>query len=277
MEAMLIMNEYDMHVHTNYSDGILSPDKVIDLAVSNKLKGISITDHDSADGIKDALSLHKDRTLDIIPGIELSTTTEGEDVHILGYWIDYDDNKLLSMLSKIRSVRIQRIKKMVKNLYDYYKINVDINEVYGEGNQNALGRPHIARVLVKHGYAGNVSDAFKKYLNKNSPIYVEKFKLSPKDAIELIVGAKGAPVLAHPGLIGNKDLIPGIIEAGMYGIEVYHPKHSLDDIRMAQKLAGKYRLVETGGSDFHSPDTDNIGKCTISCHNVIELKEKLKS
>ncbi len=270
------MTEYDMHVHTIYSDGVLTPDQIIDMAVSNKISGIAITDHDTVGGIKNALDLRERKGIDIIPGIEMSATLDGEDVHILGYWMDYEDNDLLATLSDIRAVRTHRVEKMVKNLYDYYKINLDINEVYNEGNHYTLGRPHIARVLVRHGYAGNVSDAFKKYLNKSSPIYVEKYELSPEEAVKIIVKSGGAPVLAHPGLIGKKVLIPKIIEAGMYGIEVYHPKHGADDIRMAKDFAKKYDLIETGGSDFHSPTDGAIGKCTISYRNVIELKEKLK-
>ncbi|MDI6601771.1 MAG: PHP domain-containing protein [Thermoanaerobacteraceae bacterium] len=271
------MMKYDMHVHTIYSDGVLKPSQIINMAVSNKINGIAITDHDTTDGIEDAFNFKDKGDLDIIPGIELSATMEGNDIHILGYWIDYRNINLLARLSEIKEVRIERIEKMVKNLYDIARIKIDIDEVLREGNYYTLGRPHIARVLVMHGYADSISDAFKRYLNKNSQIYVEKYKLTPEEAVKIILDANGAPVLAHPGLIDNKELIPKIIEAGVYGIEVYHPKHHPEDVNFAHEYAEMYNLVETGGSDFHSPEDDIIGECTISNHNVIKLKEKIKS
>jgi conserved hypothetical protein TIGR00282 len=270
------MKNCDMHVHTIYSDGTLRPSEIIDIAISNKIYAIAITDHDTTEGVINALNLIPDKKLNIIPGIELSAILEGFDIHILGYWIDYKNVDLIKKLNDIKAVRIERIEKMVKNLYDIASIKIDIEEVMKEGNYYTLGRPHIARVLIRHGYANDISDAFDKYLNKDSPIYVEKYRLSPEEAVKMIVDAGGAPVLAHPGLIDNKSLIPEIIKAGIYGIEVYHPKHKTDDIYLAHVFAEKYNLIETGGSDFHSPEDDTIGKCTIPYYNMIKLKERIK-
>ncbi|MGB9813586.1 MAG: PHP domain-containing protein [Thermovenabulum sp.] len=265
----------DLHIHTTFSDGKLTPEEVVEKAAELNLKAIAITDHDTIDGISFAIERAKYYpSLEIVPGIEINTDFENEEVHILGYYIDYKDHFLQIKLREFQEIRNSRIKKMIEKLN---RLNIPIKneDVEKEADGPSLGRPHIARVLVKKGYASSVEEAFLLYLDKGKPAYVPRYKLTPVEAIELIKKSGGIPVLAHPGLIKNKGIVFKIIKMGIKGIEVYHKEHNKEDSNYFMELAKKYSLLMTGGSDCHG-DPLLMGSQPVPYEFLMQLKDSKK-
>lgn len=251
------MRFIDMHVHSTFSDGVYSPSKLVDYAVEKGLSGIAITDHDTVDGVGEAIrraSIYKDFI--VIPGIELSTEYNNEEVHILGYKIDYKMEYLLKILQYLQNTRSDRATKIVDKLKKHgIKISYkDVIKISGDG---AIGRPHIAHSLVQKGYVRTIREAFVKYLAKGAIAYVPKQKLTPLCAINIIKKAGGFSVAAHPGLLKSGNTLDYLIDIGIDGIEVYHSKHTVEQSEKYLKLAKKYNLIITGGSDFHYPPKNN--------------------
>ncbi|MCT4606789.1 MAG: PHP domain-containing protein [Marinisporobacter sp.] len=271
MNAMI-----DMHVHTNASDGILSPRDVVYWAKERGFKGIAITDHDTIDGIKEAIKVSQEYDdFLVIPGIEFSTLYYDREVHILGYFIDYKNQQLIHMTKRIKNYRAKRIELMVDKLREL-GYDIHFSEVKDDQKEGAIGRPHVARILVQKGYVSSVSEAFEKLLSKGRPAYVERFKLTVDEAIEFIENAKGIPVLAHPALIDKGIDIEEIIKKGIKGIEVYHSEHSAFHNKMYLELSKKYDLFITGGSDYHDEMIEgipNIGKIFIPYDTIKEMKK----
>jgi predicted metal-dependent phosphoesterase TrpH len=258
------MIKVDLHIHTTASDGRLSPQEVVDHAISMGLTHIAITDHDTVNAI---IALHKldylkNKNITMIPGIEFSTDLPSHEVHVLGYFIDIFNTELQSQLNVIVAGRWDRVKRTIINLADLGYI-VDYERVVElAGGTTSVGRPHIARVLVEKGYFASVTDVFNTLLYKNGPAYVPHYKLDYQTVIKLIHQAGGISVLAHPGLIGNDLIVHEIIDAGIQGIEVYHPCHNADQTIQYLKLAEQYNKIITGGSDFHGIPTrfpDKLG------------------
>ncbi|MCT4618681.1 MAG: PHP domain-containing protein [Marinisporobacter sp.] len=269
----------DMHVHTSASDGILSPIDVVYWAKERGLKGIAITDHDTIDGIEEAIKVSKkyDDFL-VIPGIEFSTLYHDTEIHILGYFIDCKNQNLIHMTKRIKNYRAKRIELMVDKLREL-GYDIHFSEVKDDQKEGAIGRPHVARILLQKGYVSSVSEAFEKLLGKGKPAYVERFKLTVDEAIELIENAKGIPVLAHPALIDKGIDIEEIIKKGIKGIEVYHSEHSAFHNNMYLEFSKKYDLFITGGSDYHDEmieNIPNIGKIFIPYDKIKEMKKSLK-
>ncbi|QXM06084.1 PHP domain-containing protein [Crassaminicella indica] len=266
----------DMHVHTSASDGIFSPAEIVGWAKKLGLKGVAITDHDTVDGIKEAVKAsEKYDDFLVIPGIEFSTLYNKVEIHILGYFIDYKHPDMIRITEKIKNYRSKRaaliINKLIKLDYD-----LNVSEVKALSKEGAIGRPHIARLLVKKGYVSSVQEAFEKLLQKGKPAYVERFKLTVDEAIHIIKKSKGIPVLAHPGLIAAGVDIEQIIQKGIKGIEVYHSKHSKVHNKIYLELAKKYNLFVTGGSDYHDEMVDGIpaiGRVFVSYDLVKEMKK----
>jgi 3',5'-nucleoside bisphosphate phosphatase len=245
----------DLHVHTSASDGTLTPPDLIIKAQSIGLDVIAITDHDTVDGIHSALSTAQSFQLQVIPGVEISTDIKDNEVHILGFFVDYTDVEFGKKLVRLRLSRQERAEKMVAKLA---KLGMTISyqrvlEIAGEGS---VGRPHIAQALLEKGYIYTFREAFDKFLGRNCPAYVERLKMTPEEAVELIRDTNGLPVLAHPANIDNIDQMVGrLIEHGLIGVEVYYQDYNIDIIRRLQSITKRYNLVNTGGSDFHG---DNI-------------------
>lgn len=244
------MRFVDFHVHTSASDGSFSPGEVVARAAKAKLAAIGITDHDTMDGIYGAGIAGKKFNMEIIPGIEFSTHLKYEEIHILGYYCRSDDISLIKTISRLKSDRYERMEKMV------YKINnlglrVTFNEVLAEVKGKAIGRPHLARVLCKKGYCKDLDEAFARYIGFNAPAYVKRKEFTPVEAIEIIRGAGGVPVLAHPGTYKKVNFLPYLIEAGLMGIEVFHPRNSIQVSRRYLRYASRCGLLITGGSDYH--------------------------
>lgn len=242
----------DLHVHTNCSDGLLTPYQVIDLAITKNLDGIAITDHDTVDAVESAIQYSKTkRKLHIIPGIEFGCIFKDEEVHILGYFIDYKSLKLKEITDNLKQKRVLRSIEMIKKINEL-GMNIDIEEVQIEaGKNNYIGRPHIARVLIKHGFVNNINEAFELYLNRGKAAYVEKESLKIEETIDLIHELEGIAVLAHPGLLKDFSIIKNCIDLGIDGIEVIHSKHNSKDVKNLINIAKQHNLIITGGSDCH--------------------------
>lgn len=245
----------DLHIHTTASDGRLSPIEIIRQAELAGLTHISITDHDTVAAYSDLAKagfLNKSANLSIIPGIEFSTDLPQREVHILGYCIDIGNVKLKEQLEIIRADRLKRSQLIVAKLnklgylIEYSRV-LDI-----AGQAQSVGRPHIAKALVESGYFKTITEVFEQVLSKDSPAYVPHFKLTPEQVIRLIEQVGGSAILAHPGLIGDDNLVIDLIKAGIQGIEVYHPEHDQAATDKYLAIANKYNLKITGGSDFHA-------------------------
>lgn len=269
--------KFDLHVHTNYSDGKFAPNEVIDLAIKRDLTGIAITDHDTVLGINEAIEYsEKYENFKVIPGIELGCIYKHEEVHILGYFIDYTSEKLLKITKDLRKHRIERGKKIINKLRD---LNIDItkNEVQSLSKEDFIGRVHIARVLLNKKYVTSISNAFEKYLNKDAPAYVSRKTLTIKESINLINTANGIPVLAHPGILKEKEkIINYCIKNGIQGIECIHSKHSEIDTNFFKDIARNNNLLITAGSDCHGEVINNdllLGKFHISEDEMAKIEE----
>lgn len=264
--------KFDLHVHTSFSDGKFSPKEVVNKSVEKGLNGIGITDHDTVSGIDSAIEESKKyKDFSIIPGIEFSSIYLDEEVHILGYFIDYNDDELLKATEILINSRQDRAEKIISKLNEV-GISINMKDVLEHSGKN-IGRLHIAEALVKKRVVGHTQEAFELYLGRGKPAYVERYKLSTKDAIKLIHDTGGIAVLAHPGLLKNKDVIEYTISSGINGIECVHSKHNSNDIKRFKKLAKDNNLLITGGSDFHGVP-DILGNYYVDFESVSAMEEK---
>ena len=244
--------EVDLHLHTIASDGRLTPTELVHLAARQGLKTIAVTDHDTTDGLAEACdAANKIPGMRIIPGIELSADVPGDEVHVLGYFIDPNDAELQSELTRFREGRIGRAQAMVGKLGEL-GIHVDWERVQHFAGDGAVGRPHIAMALVEAGYCSEPKDAFPEYLGRNGLAYVERVKLTPAEAVVMIRRAGGVAVLAHPAYMNDMEAgIANLAGIGLSGMEVHYAKYGDDKIRQLARLAREYDLIPCGGSDYH--------------------------
>jgi len=267
----------DLHIHTTASDGRKTPEEVILEACKYGLSHIAITDHDTVEAL---LHLYKNdnilgnNTLTVIPGIEFSTDLPAYEVHILGYYINIFSTRLHKELKIITADRLKRLKNMIAKLNNLgFSITYeDVLRIAGEAS--AIGRPYVARALVEKGYFANVTEVFNKLIFKNGPAFVPHYKLKPEQAIELIIDAGGVPILAHPGLIGNDEIVFNMIAKGIRGIEAYHPTHSNEQTQKYIRMANDYGLAITGGSDFHGIESrfpERLGIFTVPKDLAVNL------
>jgi len=263
----------DLHIHCNASDGILTPEEIVNLALQKGLSVISITDHDTTEGMERALDAAGGTGLEVIPGIELNADWDEAEVHILGYYLDYNFQPFRDALCEIRRARERRAKLMIANLA---KMGVDLSceQVKRIAGEATICRPHIARAMMEKGYVNSINDAFERYLSPGKPGYVPREKLHPFAAIAMIERAKGIPVLAHPALSKRDDLIPAFVKKGLLGIEVYYPLHKPEMVEKYMWFCRKYGLVMTGGTDFHGPGTayPSLGAVDVPKKSVENLK-----
>lgn len=244
------MKYADLHIHSSFSDGKLTPEQILEIACEKQIKYISITDHDSIDS--QYITKEVNDKVRVIPGIELSSEIDDFEIHILGYFIDIDDDKLNETVNSLKKERIKRVELIIEKLKDQ-GINLDIKNMMQDNL--CVGRAHIANEIVRCGYEENFKCAFLKYLIKGKPAYVKGNKLTYKKALKVINDANGIAVLAHPGKIYRSMAIEKIIKElkcyGLKGIEVYHPSHTKEQVNLFYNLSKKYKLLITGGSDFH--------------------------
>ena len=243
-------NRIDMHLHSSYSDGTETPAQIFERAKSLGIKTISITDHDSIKGIKEEIDLAKKYGIQLIKGVELSTFSNIE-IHILGYDFDENNEQLKQSLEEFSQKRIERVHLILEKLKKY-NINLDYEEL--EKSQS-IGRLHVAKLMIQKGYVSGIPEAFDKYLGSNGVAYFPSKRITPFEGIKLIAQAGGVPVIAHPlRLLQSRkleDLIIGLKPYGLKGIEAYYPTHEEKTIKAILDLANKYKLLPTGGTDFH--------------------------
>ncbi len=243
----------DLHSHTTASDGSLTPQELVREAARRGLRVLAITDHDSTDGLAPALEeAARHPPLLIVPGIEINCDVEGAEIHILGYYLDYEAAWFQDFCRAQREERRARVARMAARLAEL-GMPIDPEEVFALVREGAAGRPHVAQVMVKRGHVRSVREAFDKYLAAGKPGHVPRKKLAPADAVRLIRRAAGVPVFAHPGLSDRDEMIPGLIAAGLMGLECYYGEHSAVQTASYLQLCRDHGLVATGGSDFHGP------------------------
>jgi len=240
----------DLHIHTKFSDGALTVDQVLDIAERKQLSTISITDHDTLGAYPYVIKEAKKRGIEVIVGAELSCELNGKDIHILGYFLDIENKALNEALEEMREARFKRAKKMVENL-NKSGIDLRFDTVLRYAAGGAIGRPHIASALLHEEFVYSFKEAFDTYIGYDSPAYVDKLQLTPREVFSLIKGAGGVPILAHPGVTKVDELIPELIREGLAGLEVYHSEHSVSIRRHYAGICRKHHLLFTGGSDFH--------------------------
>jgi predicted metal-dependent phosphoesterase TrpH len=240
----------DLHLHTQFSDGTFTPEELVLRAQNAGLACIALTDHDTVEGCARAAAACADVKMEFISGAELTAEHEDTEVHILGYFLDTQNRVLLDRIGKFQAVRQNRIREMCAALKQL-GIPLKAEAVFALANCKSPGRPHVARALVKEKLIGNLDEAFEKYLKKGRPAWVPKTKMSALEGVELIHEAGGLAVMAHPGLNRTDDIIPGLVKAGLDGIECFHTKHSTVMAERYLEIAEKYDLLVTGGSDCH--------------------------
>lgn len=253
----------DLHIHTYYSDGVFSPEKIVDTAIDVGLQVIALTDHDNilSYGVaKDYLKKQgKEDKLEIIQGVEINTLYKNYEVHILGYFMDTANSDFQNLLKVQQQARVKQTKEIIALLAKKEGIKIkyeDIVKQVAEGG--SIGRPHIAKAITNAGGTANVMDAYAKYIHDDSPVYVPRKTVSPHDAVEIIYDAGGIPVIAHPHDIDIAEtLIKELMSYGLRGIEAYHRKHSPACVEYFSSMAEELGLIVTGGSDFHAPNIMN--------------------
>jgi len=240
----------DLHLHTRHSDGTFTPEELVAYAAHHGLSAIALTDHDTVEGCAAAARACEAVGIQFITGTELTAEYEDTEVHLLGYFLDTVNERLLAEITKFQTVRQQRIYEMVARINEM-GVPLQVESVFALANCQSPGRPHVARALVKAGLIRNLDEAFDRFLKKGRGAWVPKARMSALDSIELIHQAGGLAVMAHPGLIRTDEIIPGLVAAGLDGIECFHTKHSTAMSERYLMLADQHHLLVTGGSDCH--------------------------
>lgn len=267
----------DLHIHTYYSDSSMSPQEVVAEAFKNGLSCIAITDHDVVDGVLPTQQESQGKNLEVIAGIELSSEFEGKDIHMLGYFIDVNKGPLVERVESFLDERVRRMKQMIVNLQGVGIKDIEFEEAAALTKSRAVGRMHLATLLIQKGHAKNIKEVFDKYLSQDKPGYAPKFKQTPFEAIDLIHQSGGLAIMAHPMLTQKDELISRLAKYGMDGLEVYYPNCMPSVTEFYEKLAKKHGILMTGGSDAHGAAKvfTYVGKTSIPYELVEKMKEKL--
>lgn len=268
----------DLHMHTIFSDGSVLPEDLVQLALDNKLEAIAITDHDTTESLPHAQKAAEGHELEIIPGIEVNTYWKEKEIHILGYYIDPEDESLQDVILHHRNSRVVQIQEMAQKLKTQAKLDIKYEDIVElSSNEGTLGRPHVAKAIVAKGGAANISQAFSKYLSPSCATYVRRKTVSPHEAVEAIYESGGIAVIAHPGEMEMiEDLAEDLMNYGLRGIEAYHRSHSPAVIEFHCTLAEKLGLIVTGGTDFHGT-TDVYGKALERLHMPDSVYRELRA
>ncbi len=267
----------DLHLHTAYSDGICTPRELIQRVKAADLSVISVTDHDTVSAIDDAIAIGEEHDVQVIPGVELSTVFGNSEIHILGYFIDYHNKKLVDSLAAFREARLRRAVRIIGKL-NQMNIPLSIESVLATVTGESVGRPHIANALVSGGHATSYQQAFNKYIGDGRPAYEKKDSFTPEETVKLITRAGGLSFLAHPGRSVSDATLLELIRAGLDGIEVVHPSHTPDLVTYYRGIVNEYCLLESGGSDFHGgpkEDDECLGEVTIPIELVDVMRRRL--
>jgi 3',5'-nucleoside bisphosphate phosphatase len=273
------MNSFaDLHIHSVFSDGILSPDEIFEKAELYGLSAISITDHDTVDGCIIAESIKVNYNIDFLNGVELSCHFQGKEYHVIGYNLDLNNSKLRQHLATYREARLLRAERILKKLNDF-NIPITFDAIMKKAGEAPVARPHIASAMIELGITSNLKEAFLLYLGEGSPAYEAKTQFPIEHAIKLINNCGGIAVLAHPAKSITQEHLYSVIEMGLDGIEVYHPMHDTKQRLYYHSIANQYWLIETGGSDYHGNrdyDEYNFGTAGVP-YSTVDAIRKLSS
>jgi len=266
----------DLHMHTSHSDGQHTPEELIIKVKDAGLSVISITDHDTVYGIEEATNFGKEFGIEVIPGLEISSDIRDREVHLLAYFFDPNNKELEEYLKFFRAERIKRAIRIIEKL-NSLGLTIEIDDVMEIARNSALGRPHIAKAMVKRGLVSNYFEAFSKYIGNSCPAYERKVHVSPRSAFKIISDAGGLSFIAHPGNLPDAIMVE-LIEAGLDGIEVIHPSHLPYQIKHYRGIVNEFFLLESGGSDFHGGDRNdysNLGKYSISYTKIDAMRKQI--
>lgn len=264
----------DLHIHSRYSDGTLDPSRIVHAAAEAGLSAVSVTDHDTAAGQEEALAASRSVPVEVLTGIELSIEEDGLDLHILGYCFDHRDEDLLRRLALLERKRSERIAEMV-DLLGKAGVELTLGEVLAEAGEGTVGRPHVAKVLLRRGVIRHFQEAFERWIGNGGPCYVPKVVLDLEEVVALLRRAGGVPVWAHPGTaIRDGALLGRIVSAGVRGLEAWHPNHSESVTALAIEEARRHGLVVTGGSDYHFDEAmkSPIGGVAVPYESVARIR-----
>lgn len=284
-ERQVSMRYIDLHVHSNASDGTLSPTEVVLLAIKKNLAAIALSDHDTVSGVAEAIQAAKGSSLEVIPATELSCYYQGVEIHILGLFVDYQNPEFLAELDRLEQARFQRNLDMIA-LFQKNGIAITLEELQAGNPDSVITRAHFARVLVQKGICKDKNAAFERYIGVGCPYYLPKPQVTPEVSIPIITKAGGIPILAHPmlyhlGYDQVEKLIQYLIPLGLKGIEAYHSSNYAQQSDKLRSLAHKYNLVVSGGSDFHGankPDIDlgtGRGNLRVTEHILKNIRDLL--
>ncbi|MBD5545112.1 MAG: PHP domain-containing protein [Lachnospiraceae bacterium] len=277
------MKIVDLHVHSTKSDGSFTPSELVEYGIKKGLSALALTDHDTTEGLEEAFLAAKGKDIEIIPGIEFSTEYQGKDIHVLGLYIDYEGEEFRKYLRDFQESRNIRNEKMCRKLEEH-GIHISYEGLKERFPGAVLTRAHYARFLWEEGYVSSMKEAFERYIGDHAPCFLPREKVTPAQAVELILRAKGVPILAHPVLYRMSDerlekLVAELKNAGLMGIEAVYSTYNSGEERQMKKLAKKYELLISGGSDFHGaakPGLDlatGYGKLVIPYDILERIKE----
>ena len=284
------MAEVDLHLHTTYSDGTLTPSELVRLCASNGLKVISVSDHDSTEGLAEAREAAKEfPELELIPGVELSTDVPEAEVHLLGYFVDEGDTEFQGTLQRFREGRVERGRVMVERLREM-GLSITWERVQEIAGVASIGRPHIAQALVEAGYVKYSKDAFDQYIGRNGDAYVERIRVTPVEAVGILVANGALPVMAHPTYYdqrsqegddrGLRTILVELKDAGLIGMEVHYKDYSPEQVDRLSRLADEFGLIPCGGTDYHAlgnpgePEPGAAGPPVDTVEALIRLKKE---
>lgn len=277
----MLRGTIDLHIHTTCSDGQDTPEDIVEAYCQAGYSTISITDHDSVEGVIRGIEAARGRNIELIPGIELSSIQDVYDIHILGYYMDFDNQEFLSRIAFFKEKRRERAEEIVRNL-NYLGLDIQFETVLRIAHGAPVGRPHIAEALLSEELINTYSEAFVRYIGNQGPAYVPKYNVSPGEAINLLLETGGIPVLAHPGVLNRDEFIFEMMDYGLVGLEAIHPLHTPEKQIYYEKIAKKYGLIVTGGSDWHGKSRrTSLKELNISRRvpnkTITEMKAFLKS
>jgi 3',5'-nucleoside bisphosphate phosphatase len=281
-----MIKKIDLHVHTRASDGIYTPREIIDYAIKNNIFSLAITDHDTVGGLPEAMEYAGKIGFDLIPGIEFGLDYPAGSFHLVGLFVDYRNPVLIKATEMLKKSRMTRVVKIIE-LLKCEGCNICLEEIEEEAMGAAIGKPHIARIMIKKGFARDITYIFKHYMIKGKPGYVERDRISLEEAVSVINDAGGIPVIAHPVSLNIQLFdkfeykLDEFIEKGILGIEAYSSMHSMDDVSGFLKIADKKHILISGGSDFHGDKGKKIGVYTdgkfIPDHILDDIKKYIKN
>jgi len=261
----------DLHTHTTCSDGRLTPEELVARAEARGLAALAITDHDTLDALPRAAAART--AVELVPGLEMSTSLEGLDLHLLGYFVDPEHVELAERLRAFRLDRVERARRIIERL-ETLGVPVEEEAVRRRAAGGVVGRPHLAAEMIEAGHADDMDDAFRRFLAAGGPAYVPRPAFHPHEAIRLIHAAGGVSVIAHPGASVPDRVIELLVEGGLRGIEIWHPQHGVQAVRRLRAIAHRFGLIETGGSDFHGTGRNvDLGEIFVPVTVLTRLKE----